>query len=145
LEAQALNRIKMENLDIRWKQRFSSFEKALLKITEVVDLKDHKLSDLEKEGVIQRFKFTHELCWNVMKDYLIYDGIQTVIDSRSAVREAFNKGIISKGAIWMDMIESRNKTSHAYLESILIDEFEKIVKIYYHLLLAFQQKMTSLL
>ena len=135
----------MDDLDIRWKQRFSSFVKALLKITEVVELKDYKLSDLEKEGVTQRFEFTHELCWNVMKDYLIYDGIQNIIGSRSTVREAFNKGIISKGEIWMEMIESRNKTSHAYLESILLLEFEKIINIYYPLLLEFQEKMKSLL
>ena len=135
----------MENLDIRWKQRFTNFEKALLKMTEVIELKNNSLSDLEKEGLIQRFEFTHELCWNVMKDFLVYDGIQNIIGSRSAVREAFNKGIISDGAVWMEMIESRNKTSHTYLEAILTDEFEKIVKLYYPLLIEFQNKMKSLL
>lgn len=135
----------MEDLDIRWKQRFSNFEKALLKMTEVIDLKDNSLSDLEKEGLIQRFKFTHELCWNVMKDFLIYDGIQNIIGSRSAVREAFNKGVITNGEIWMDMIESRNRTSHTYIETILTVEFEKIVKLYYPILIEFKNKMKSLL
>lgn len=135
----------MENLDIRWKQRFSNFEKALSKMTEVIDLKNNSLSDLEKEGLIQRFEFTHELCWNVMKYFLIYDGIQNIIGSRSAVREAFNKGVITNGEIWMDMIESRNRTSHAYIETILTVEFEKIVKLYYPLLIEFKNKMKSLL
>ena len=136
---------KMENLDIRWKQRFSNFEKALLKMTEVIELKEISLSDLEKEGLIQRFEFTHELCWNVMKDFLIYDGIQNIIGSRSAVREAFNKGLITSGEIWMDMIESRNRTSHTYIESILTREFEKIINLYYPLMIEFQNKMKSLL
>jgi nucleotidyltransferase substrate binding protein (TIGR01987 family) len=114
----------MENQDIRWKQRFSNFEKALLKLSEVIEKKEI-LSDLEKEGLIQRFEFTHELSWQVMKDFLIYDGIQNIIGSRSAVREAFNKGIISNGGIWMEMIESRNRTSHTYLESILESEYNK--------------------
>lgn len=135
----------MENLDIRWKQRFSNFEKALLKMTEVIELKEISLSDLEKEGLIQRFEFTHELCWNVMKDFLIYDGIQNIIGSRSAVREAFNKGLLTSGEIWMDMIESRNRTSHTYIETILTQEFEKIIKLYYPLMIEFQNKMKSLL
>lgn len=134
----------MENQDIRWKQRFSNFEKALLKLSEVIEKKEI-LSDLEKEGLIQRFEFTHELSWQVMKDFLIYDGIQNIIGSRSAVREAYNKGIISNGEIWMEMIESRNRTSHTYLESILESEYNKITKNYYPLFIEFQIKMKSLL
>ena len=134
----------MENQDIRWKQRFSNFEKAVLKLSEVIEKKEI-LSDLEKEGLIQRFEFTHELSWQVMKDFLIYDGIQNIIGSRSAVREAFNKGIISNGEIWMEMIESRNRTSHTYLESILESEYNKITKNYYPLFIEFQTKMKSLL
>ncbi len=134
----------MENQDIRWKQRFSNFEKALLKLSEVIEKKEI-LSDLEKEGLIQRFEFTHELSWQVMKDFLIYDGIQNIIGSRSAVREAFNIGIISNGEIWMEMIESRNRTSHTYLESILESEYNKITKNYYPLFIEFQTKMKSLL
>jgi nucleotidyltransferase substrate binding protein (TIGR01987 family) len=134
----------MEDQDIRWKQRFSNFEKAILKLSEVIEKKE-KLSDLEKEGLIQRFEFTHELSWNVMKDYLIYDGIQNIIGSRSAVREAFNKNLITEGQIWMDMIESRNKTSHTYVETILESEYENITKKYYPELLKFHIKMKSLL
>ncbi len=134
----------MENQDIRWKQRFSNFEKALLKLSEVIEKKEI-LSDLEKEGLIQRFEFTHELSWQVMKDFLIYDGIQNIIGSRSTVREAFNKGIISNGEVWMEMIESRNRTSHTYLESILESEYNKITKNYYPLFIEFQIKMKSLL
>ena len=65
----------MENQDIRWKQRFTNFEKALSKLTEDIQLSEKGLSDLEKEGLIQRFEFTHELSWNVLKDYLVYEGI----------------------------------------------------------------------
>ncbi|WP_395044582.1 nucleotidyltransferase substrate binding protein [Flavobacterium sp.] len=134
----------MEDQDIRWKQRFSNFEKALAKLSEVIE-KNEELSDLEKEGVIQRFEFTHELSWNVMKDYLIYDGIQNVIGSRTATREAFNKNIISNGQVWMNMIDSRNKTSHTYVETILESEYENITKIYYPELVKFHLKMITLL
>lgn len=135
----------MEEQDIRWKQRFSNFEKALSKLSEVILKPEIALSDLEKEGLIQRFEFTHELSWNVMKDFLVYDGIQNIIGSRSAVREAFNKGIIKNGEVWMEMIETRNKTSHTYIETILEAEYFNIINKYFPLLIEFQTKMKSLL
>lgn len=130
--------------DIRWKQRFQSFSDALKHLryaaTEIANP-----SDLEKEGTIQRFEFTHELAWKVMKDYLTYEGITGIVGSRSATREAFNKGIITDGQTWMDMIESRNKTVHTYIDEILEQEYALIVSKYYPLLESFCQKMYPLL
>jgi hypothetical protein len=48
-----------QNEDIRWKQRFSNFEKAMATFTKAVAVKNP--SDLEKAGIIQHFEFTHEL------------------------------------------------------------------------------------
>lgn len=135
----------MEDQDIRWKQRFSNFEKAFSKLSEVTLLSKNGLTDIEKEGLIQRFEFTHELAWNVMKDYLSYEGIQNIVGSRSAVREAFNKNLIENGQVWMDMIESRNKTSHTYIESILESEFKNITEIYFLEFIKFQERMKTLL
>lgn len=118
-------------LDIRWKQRFANFKKAFNHLEEAVVSYNQNPPDIIKEGIIQRFEFTHELGWKVMKDFLEYEGITNIIGSRSATREAFNKGIISDGQVWMDMIESRNKTVHTYEETILQAEFEKIISIYY--------------
>jgi nucleotidyltransferase substrate binding protein, HI0074 family len=130
--------------DIRWEQRFQNFSNILKRlryaVTEVVNP-----SDLEKEGTIQRFEFTHELAWKVMKDYLEYEGITGITGSRSATREAFNKGLITDGQTWMDMIESRNKTVHTYLEDVLEKEYQLIVTRYYPLFEKFHQKMTQFL
>src|SRR5690606_33650795 len=100
-------------------------------------------SDLEKEGTIQRFEFTHELAWKVMKDFLEYEGYQGIVGSRSATREAFNKGFITNGQSWMDMIESRNKTLHTYKTEILEHEYAKIVNIYFPLCEEFYNKMKT--
>jgi len=130
--------------DIRWEQRFQNFSNILKRlkyaVTEVANP-----SDLEKEGTIQRFEFTHELAWKVMKDYLEYEGITGITGSRSATREAFNKGLITDGQAWMDMIESRNKTVHTYLEDVLENEYHLIVNRYYPLFEKFHQKMTQFL
>ncbi len=130
--------------DIRWKQRFSNFEKAFLKLKQAVTERQTP-SDLEKEGIIQRFEFTHELAWKVMKDYLEYEGYKNITGSRSATREAFNKGLIKNGQSWMDMVESRNKTVHTYQEDILTEEYNKIVRTYFHLFVDFLNKMKTLL
>ena len=74
--------------DIRWKQRFDNFQRALHRLTLAVKLQEQRpLSDLEQQGLIQGFEFTHELAWNVLKDYLEMEGIQGLIGSRSTVRE----------------------------------------------------------
>lgn len=101
--------------DIRWKQRFDNYKRALHQLTLAVRLLEQRpLSDLEQQGIIQGFEFTHELAWNVLKDYLEYEGIQGLVGSRSTVREAFKRGLISDGETWMDMIEKRNLSSHTY-------------------------------
>ena len=131
----------MENQDIRWKQRFQNFENAFISFKEAVEEQGNTTNELIKAGIIQRFEFTHELSWKVMKDFLIFEGIQNIIGSRSAVREALNKDLITNGEIWMDMIETRNITVHAYDEEILNKEFNKIINEYFELLFDFYTKM----
>jgi nucleotidyltransferase substrate binding protein (TIGR01987 family) len=130
--------------DIRWKQRFQNFNDAFIHLKEAV-LEVKNPSNLEKEGTIQRFEFTHELAWKVMKDFLQDKGIQGIIGSKDATKQAFQNEIITKGQIWMDMIESRNKTVHTYLEEILEKEYNLIIHSYYPLFEAFHQKMKTFL
>lgn len=101
--------------DIRWVQRFSNYVRAMQTLRAAVDLAEQRsLSELEKQGVIQGFEFTHELAWNVLKDYLEEQGFVGIIGSRNATREAFSNGLIEDGQAWMDMIKARNLTSHTY-------------------------------
>ena len=101
--------------DIRWKQRFENFLKAFQNLEEGVELAHtRELSKLEQQGLIQGFEFTHELAWNVLKDYLDNKGIVGLIGSRDATRAAFKNGLIEHGENWMKMIEARNLTSHTY-------------------------------
>lgn len=131
--------------DIRWEQRFSNFQIALSQLKEAIETNGENPVDIIKEGIIQRFEFTHELAWKVLKDYLEYEGFQNITGSRSATREAFNKGLIQNGQIWMDMIESRNLTVHTYQHTILEEEFFKIITIYFPQFKEFQLKMNSLI
>lgn len=145
--------------DIRWEQRFSNFVKALRKLSQAVDyIKDNVgdedepvddrdsgdvLDEMIKEGLILRFEYTHELAWNVMKDYAAFQGNTNVGGSRDATREAFQLKIVSAGKVWMDMIGSRNKTSHTYNEETADEIYSKIMNEYYPAFLEFQKNMEA--
>ncbi|TKB97537.1 nucleotidyltransferase substrate binding protein [Pedobacter cryophilus] len=145
--------------DIRWEQRFSNYKKALYKLDEAVDyIKLHVINmpkDLEntnlvldeiiREGLIQRFEYTHELAWNVMKDYAEYQGNTNITGSRDASREAFLMNLVKDGEVWMDMIKSRNKTSHTYNEVTASEIFQNIIDHYHTAFHQFQLKMETLL
>ena len=135
----------MENKDIRWEQRFANYRKAFLLLEDAVKLHNKKgLSELEEQGLIQRFEFTHELAWKVLKDYFEYQGNNQITGSRDATREAFNKTLIEDGEGWMEMIKSRNKSSHTYNEDTARELIEKITESYYDLFHQFNNKMQTL-
>ncbi len=119
--------------DIRWKQRFDNFQKVFLKLEEAVLLSQKRsLSKLENQGLIQGFEYTHELAWNMIKDYLEEQGIFGLIGSKSTIREAFKLGILKEGEIWMNMIQSRNQTSHTYNTTLADQVVSDILHKYYY-------------
>ena len=135
----------MEKQDIRWHQRLSNYQKALSQLNNAVDYSHSTvLNDLEKQGLIQAFEFTHELAWNVIKDFFYYQGNTEIRGSRDAVREAFATGIIKNGDAWMEMIVSRNKTSHTYDESTAEEIVTNIIDIYIIEFNNFNAKMQEL-
>lgn len=118
--------------DIRWQQRFANYLRALGKLAEAVDLaRERALSDLEQQGLIQGFEFTHELAWNVLKDFLEYQGIHNLIGSKDAVRSAFKNGLLENGDTWMTMILDRNRSSHTYNQEIAAEIAGRILAEYY--------------
>lgn len=98
----------------RWKYRFDNYERAFLLLREALD-EERELSQLEQEGVIQRFEYTMELAWNVMKDYLERENlVLPQVTPRAVIRAAFASRLISDGETWMDALDDRNKMSHTY-------------------------------
>ena len=130
--------------DIRWKQRFDNFQRALHQLTLAMDLKALRpLSELEQQGLIQVFEFTHELAWNVLKDYLEMEGIQGLVGSRSTAREAFKRGLVLDGEAWMDMIEKRNLSSHTYNLTVAHVLATSIAERYYPVFCELQQRFAK--
>ena len=117
--------------DIRWIQRRRSFSAALRRLRAAAALSvERPLSDLERQGLIQSFEFTHEFAWNLLKDILQWQGVNGLLGSRDAVREAFSVGLINNGEIWMEMITSRNQTTRTYNEEAAGVIAEKVCEFY---------------
>lgn len=104
-----------ENQDTRWKQRFSNFSRALSLLREAMEEDVFSLKQLEKEGIIQRFEYTFELAWKVLKDKMEFDGIVLdQISPKAVVRQAFAAKYINDPDTWLKMIGDRNLMSHTY-------------------------------
>ena len=136
----------MKNQDIRWVQRFDNFKRAFARLAEAAaQAKQRKLSELEEQGLIQAFEFTHELAWNTLKDFLEARGTTVKIyGSRDATREAFAAELIKNGEAWMKMIEHRNETSHTYNEKIANAIVEAILTRYVKEFEGFQRSFLEL-
>jgi nucleotidyltransferase substrate binding protein (TIGR01987 family) len=124
----------MESRDIRWEQRFSNYKRALTKLKEVVQkAKDETLSELEREGMIQRFEYTYELAWKTLQDLFKYKGYTDVIGPTPVLNRAFQDGYITDGEGWKAMKKSRELTSHTYDDQTAEDIAEDIIEFYYDL------------
>jgi nucleotidyltransferase substrate binding protein (TIGR01987 family) len=131
--------------DIRWIQRLDSYKKALSQLKKAVELaKERPLTELEKQGLIQSFEFTHELSWKILKDFLEDRGNREIYGSKDTIREAFQYGLIEDGDVWMDMIKSRNETSHTYNEKTVEKIMESILGQYFFAFNALLLKLSEL-
>ncbi|MFH0730459.1 MAG: nucleotidyltransferase substrate binding protein [Pseudomonadota bacterium] len=122
---------QMVKKDIRWEQRFSNYRKALRLLQKFID--KGELSELEKQGLVKAFEYTFELAWNTVKDFLEYKGQTDIYGSRDAIAKAFLLGLIQDGEGWMDMLKSRNLTSHTYNEETADEICRAVVKTYHRL------------
>jgi nucleotidyltransferase substrate binding protein (TIGR01987 family) len=129
----------------RWMQRLNNYHKALNRLAEIVnESKKRKLNEFERDCVIQRFEFTHETAWKLMKSYAEYQGYDDIGGSRDATRRAYDMRLIEDGITWMEMIKSRNETSHNYDGSVADAVITRITDSYYPLMLSYYEKMNSL-
>jgi len=132
----------MSEQDVRWIQRFNNFKKAFQQLDDAVVLgRSRELSKLENQGVIQAFEYTYELAWNLLRDYLRWQGNAQLAGSRDTIREAFSAGLIDKGELWMQMLLDRNRTAHTYNEETAEQILAAIDEHYHAIFVALQQRM----
>lgn len=115
--------------DVRWRQRFQNYQKALLQLRQALQLQAPDA--LQKQGIIKCFEYTFELGWKVLQDYLVQvGGHQGLVGPRPALQQAFDRGIIRDGPTWFDMLKSRNLSSHLYDEEEAEQIYQKVAGQY---------------
>ena len=132
--------------DIRWMQRYANFHKAcgrLLEVTEGGRPLDN-LSELEVEGLVQRFEYTFELAWKVMQDLLVYKGYDFMLGPNGTMKMAFEDGLITDHDGWRRMAKSRNTLSHIYDEAEVMPIVSLIYSDYAPLLKQLDEKLEIL-
>ena len=134
----------MENKDIRWQQRFNNYSKALSQLEKFIE-KGENLNELEEQGLIQSFEYNFELAWNLIKDYYENQGVTNIQGSKDAFRLAFNRGLITDGELWMQMIDSRVKTSHSYDKEKADEIADAVLHTYYALFKALHSTMGKII
>lgn len=107
----------------RLRERIADYLKALAQLEKAAALPKN---DIVRDSVIQRFEFTHELSWKMMKLKLEAEGL-SARTPRETVQEALQAGLIENGNLWTDMQKMRNLTSHTYHEKLADDVYDFVV------------------
>lgn len=136
----------MENTLPRWEQKLQSYHKALNRLAEMVNVMDKRqLNEFEADGLIQRFEFTFELAWKLMKSYAEFQGTdKEIMGSRDAIRWAFENKLISDSSTWMEMVKRRNDTSHTYDEDTALEVVFRVKESYYQAFTVYYDRMKDL-
>lgn len=135
--------------DVRWKQRLDNYRKAYKKLAIAAEKVscmsnfDAEIKELANEGLIQRFEYTHELAWNVMKDYETYQGYNDIRGSRDAIKKALAIELIVN-PLWLETIIGRNRTSHNYDEYAANEIQHVVVEKYLPLFAGFLNVMEKI-
>jgi len=123
----------------RIKQRFDDYSKALDRLIDVLE-RDIKKDDVFVDATMQRFEFTFELSWKLLKDVLAFEGVETKTP-RDCIKEAYQKEAIEDGEGWLKMLEDRNKTTHVYDEKQIMEIYVHIKETYCELLKQLKKKI----
>jgi nucleotidyltransferase substrate binding protein (TIGR01987 family) len=127
--------------DIRWKQRYTNFSKAISQLAEFIERAE--LNKFEAQGLIQCFEYTFELAWKTAKDYLEEQGFSAK-SPRQTIQTAFQIELIADGHVWIDALEKRNLMAHTYDERRTKEAEELIRGQYYSMLKALHAELGKL-
>lgn len=134
-------------------QRLDSYTRAFSRLDELVTaISNNSLfsneesglnAEIAREALIKRFEFTQELSWNLLKDYLTYQGETDLAGSRDVYRRSLKLGLIDDPE-WMNMITDRNLSAHDYNDQKASEICGRIVTFYHPLFFKLKNDMLAL-
>ena len=101
----------------------TSFAKALKTLEEILPV---PVNDIVRDATIQRFEYTYELAWKMIKRHLEWAGNTNTssLTMRDLFREAARVGLIKDAETWFDYHQARNETSHTYEQATAEEVYE---------------------
>lgn len=122
-------------------EKRNKFSDAIKRLGEgIKDYETHQLDSI-RDGVIQRFEICAELAWKSTREYLIDMGYTDINSPKSVMKTAYSDGLIDNESEWIDLLNSRNLTSHIYNEETAKVVFSKIAGTY---IVLFEQLLSKL-
>jgi nucleotidyltransferase substrate binding protein (TIGR01987 family) len=105
------------------RQAFDDLRRSLDRLGEAL----HVAADepLAIDGTIQRFEFTFELFWKVMRRALAGQGIEAN-SPKAVLQQAYRLGWLDDEQRWLKLLEDRNLTSHTYREPLAREIYSRI-------------------
>lgn len=123
---------KKDDMNNKLELSFELVGKAIIALKQMVD-KPMQSDRSNIDACIQRFEFTIELFWKLLKRILESKG-QEATYPKDILREAFKGKLINDENAWLKMLEDRNKTSHAYNQDLADEIYTHITMNYYPIL-----------
>jgi len=111
----------------------SRLEKAIVSLEEALTAYDNAQAapgspqkTLMRDGTIQRFEYTFEMCWKMLKRYLEEYGLERVdtFTNRELFRVGAETGLLADAELWFDYLRRRNLTSHTYDDKTAQEVFQ---------------------
>lgn len=103
---------------------FESTEKALSAFEFVIKQPmDPELTNID--STIQRFEFTIELFWKLLRKILLIKGVQAQYP-KDVLKEAYAGSLIQDEQVWLDMLKDRNQTSHTYDQPLALEIYGRM-------------------
>lgn len=124
---------------VLWKDYFETLGDALNRLEEVITHQDIDKVDYLQDASIQRFEFSIELYWKVLRKFLSYEHIEA-LTPREVLKNSYQYGLIDDEQIWISMLNDRNKTSHVYKKEDAHRIFEHI-KTYFPIMKTTYEKL----
>ena len=112
-------------------EKYEKFISAVSRLEEAISDYEQVKLDSVRDGAIQRFEFCTELAWKTVREYLIEQGYADINSPKAVMKTAFSDGLLDSEQGWLDILESRNITSHVYDEKTAEEIFESIKTVSY--------------
>lgn len=110
----------------KYQALLKQFKKALKRLKDALD---QEPNEFIRDSAIQRFEFTFDLSWKLIKTYLEEEKGLLCRSPKACFREAYKQELLEHDEFWLEMTDIRNQTAHTYNEKLAKEIFDKLPEI----------------